>query len=158
MDGKVIIPYSRGSLIIKYKKDIDIMRKNYFGLAILFVVGVILGLTGCGPKNYNLSPPTTVEGQQCVTECRQSKQACFDNCQATAITGQTEQTCLKQAQEQAKANYEEYVSVTMAEGNPISRTADSFFDQSSCKQAVCGSCEVEYRSCYQLCGGRLVAI
>lgn len=129
------------------------MQKHYFSLAALLVI--VVELVGCTATNYTLAPPNTVQGQECVTQCRQSKQICMDNCQPGPDAA-AHQECLKRAKQTAADKYEEYVSATTAEGNTVTQTIDSFADPRACTPAVCGNCEQEYRACYQICGGRLV--
>ncbi len=114
-------------------------------------LGFILMLSGCAPKyttEYSYVAPDTPAVKACVNQCRPSRTACRRMC----VSGN--KGCIQQAKDHAMARFHQYQADRQANGYPVDKTPDDFLNESSCFQS-CG-CEVDYRACFQLCGGHAV--
>ena len=113
---------------------------------------IALAITACGSvykTTYHYQPPTDAKGQVCTVQCQQSKKLCQRLCNSS------HGTCQKQANEQAQRSYAEYVAERQTNKQPIKKKQRDFVDTSACVQDEC-ECEDEYRSCFQLCGGKAI--
>jgi len=111
-----------------------------------------LCLLGCAPiykTHYIYTPPQSPKGKQCVSQCTQSRTMCKQLCQMN------QENCELRGRDKARFEYESYVQQRQVNELPIERSLDSFLSTIHC-QKTC-SCGTQYRSCYSLCGGEVVA-
>ncbi|NKB46862.1 MAG: hypothetical protein GKR77_03665 [Legionellales bacterium] len=115
--------------------------------------GLMCLLVGCANNYkgaYDFIPPSSESGQTCVANCEVAKVHCEKVCQKD--NGE----CLTRMAEQAQADYEDYLAMQREAGEPVTRNKASFSDNRVCYRRGC-DCQIEYRECFQLCGGQLVA-
>lgn len=105
----------------------------YQKLSMLIILAILAYLSvGCSPiynTEYSLTPPSSSEGRMCVRNCNRDRASCEKSVEARLDSCQrrTEQEC---------------------EGR---QDCDKL--SNSCGVEDYDSCEVQYRSCYQSCGG-----
>jgi len=118
-------------------------------------VAAMAALSGCaghGPKDcktvYDFRPPATYEGKMCVmrcgherTQCRSNKEQQYTNCEHhNRMVALEFERCL-------------------ASGATNCYSASAPPCERPCLGGTCGvdQCEMEYRFCYQSCGGKVVS-
>lgn len=107
---------------------------------------VLWGLTGCA-TTYEFVPPTTEAGRLCVTQCAAVRESCVANAQA-----------------QANREFERCERASDQEFTRCLILADTKEKKAACdkRRRYCGEfvndepCEERYRSCFQVCGGRVI--
>lgn len=119
------------------------MKKSILFISFVFV------LLGCAhyQTNYAFKSPHSEEGQLCINECRTSKTVCQQQCLSQ------DPNCLRQVKAEARVEYDAYVGEHA--GQPIHRDFNAFYHPEKCAHSGC-SCEVDYRACFELCGGQLI--
>lgn len=113
------------------------LRWLWAGLAGLF-------LAGCGPiyeTQYTLTPPPGAEGRACVFQCDNTQLHCRQ------IKDLERQSCERDEQ---LARYEYQNCLQRREKDSGVKCAERYV---YCPSASYESCEAEYRSCFQTCGG-----
>ncbi len=114
------------------------------GLWGLWVVLTVLPLVGCGPiyeTRYTLTPPPGAEGRACVFQCDNTQLRCRQ------IQDLERQNCERDEQ---LAHYEYQNCLNQREKDSGIKCAQRYV---YCPSASYESCEAEYRSCFQTCGG-----
>lgn len=128
-----------------------IMRKSFhqklFMTLSLFFIVFILFLTGCGPiydTRYHYTPPQDPQGMNCIFQCDNMKMQCeqlemmrYENCMNRAKLEQDR--CLDNIRRQNR--------------EPKKNECPLIH---SCSQDT-ERCDVQYRICYQNCGGQVHA-
>lgn len=118
----------------------------------LYLLGIIILLSGCGPvykTTYSLIPPVTADGKQCVKQCQQSKRLCQNLCNSE------HGSCIARTKREARAQYKHYQQEQQRQGKPVENTFADFYNPAGCTKRACG-CKEDYRACFQMCGGELV--
>lgn len=117
-------------------------------MKLLMALFAVLAVSACGPKyvtDYDLFPPPSAEGKQCVAQCEIAKERC-------------EKKCYQDALQCEKFNDYPYGGVGgwnngvgVGVGFPLSgRSCNSV---SFCEQ----SCREDHLACHKACGGTVVA-
>lgn len=117
----------------------------------LSAVFCVLMLIGCGPQfrtDYTYIPPETESGQRCILKCHSERKKC-EHRQRTFI-----QDCEYQQRKIALEKYRNYIEKQRVNGEEIDKNEDYFYDDWACRSNY--DCDVEYRSCYKMCGGRVL--
>ena len=123
------------------------------GLKLLLAVITAITMMACSSvydTQYRYQKPSSESGKQCIVQCQQTKNTCQQLCQNDSPL------CKARARERARQDFNEYVSQRKIAGKPIVRDLDSFYDPLQCASPTC-NCEADYRACYQMCGGQVVA-
>lgn len=126
-------------------------------LCLWVMLGILL--TACMPTyytQYKYVMPESERGQMCVQKCKQSRNICKRYC-----TSSSQSVCESHERSKARRKYQLYVDAMTAKNKPIRLTAESFFDPSYCRYGnrethEC-NCKSDYRACYKLCGGQIIA-
>lgn len=111
-----------------------------------FIKSVCLGgmalLLGACVTQYSYTPPSTPEGQRCVTQCTNQQHACK--------TREDERVAVEKPQCERDADVE-YIACL--------KYAKSDKDREGCYRSSCYvtpnyyACENDFRQCFQVCGG-----
>jgi hypothetical protein len=120
--------------------------------ALFLTIACFTLLYGCGPvyeTSYSFKAPKDSNGAMCVMQCSNTKQLCRRLCSTD------DQNCKEMAHEQARFEYEAYLSKQRISGLPINRDLNSFYDPLQCSRSQC-HCEEDYRACYSMCGGKVI--
>ena len=143
---------------------------NAFRISIAVFSCFVIGLTGCA-KNYKYIPPKTEAGLQCVTQCLSMKNTCRERELKNARASQ--KACEKKSAEEyleCKISAEEEFAQCQEEAKDEYYACLKYAkDRSTCDEKQCEkkhcyerrchespnyrSCDINYRECYQQCGG-----
>ncbi len=112
-----------------------------------------LGVFACAPVYktvYELDPPSSAAGLQCVGQCRQLESACRDR-------GLTEyRLCQARAEADAERRFAEYRIARIEAGKEIKKGIGDFDRSYRCQRGANDKiCEADYRACFASCGGRV---
>ncbi|MBS0359448.1 MAG: hypothetical protein JSS53_09280 [Proteobacteria bacterium] len=113
---------------------------------IAMVIVCFFAVTACGPMyrtNYNYIPPVDMQGKMCAMQCEQVKLQCFHLAEAEY------QNC--RLREEINMREERHHRHHDKKGH-WNDFYGSFCSADTTKQ----QCESSYRSCYEICGGRVV--
>jgi hypothetical protein len=137
-------------------------------MRILLLSLSLLVLTCCGPMystRFHFIPPASEQGRMCLNTCLSNKSICQNNC------NYNEQNCINNAQ---------WLKMGQVLGNAMTRPVprkhynpyDPYYPQpyddlgyeynatirrcNQYKYSQMNSCENDYRSCYQNCGGQVL--
>lgn len=125
------------------------MKNIMRGLVVFTAMLVLAGCVGRKVTHYTYIPPTAVEGQQCVKQCKQSRQTCKKLC------NRGNGACMSQARAGAQKEFADYQRQRRAHNKPVDKTVNDFFEPNSCVSKECG-CESDFSACYEMCGGQAV--
>jgi len=112
---------------------------------------VLLSLSGCQTVTTSAleySPPALDRGQECVIQCQNVREQCNKSC------SESTKQCLQQKQTEALDNLTRYKKRMQTAPQLPERDFNSFYNTLQCDTPKC-RCEVNYRACYQLCGGQV---
>lgn len=124
------------------------------------VITVFVSFISACATQYTYTPPNTVEGRTCVTQCQTQLRSCRDTQQQRASDAY--EVCKFNAtHEQRQCEHR-----SLTEYNACLKFAKTSIDRASCIQKSCikgycsssvdySFCEKEFRICYQNCGGRI---
>lgn len=97
-----------------------------------------------------MAPPTDV-GKTCANNCLDTRQVCFDQCEAK------EKTCREDAKLDARIAYLEYLSRKVVNEEKADKNLNDFEKTSHCSTASCDrQCEQSHRICHTNCGGEVI--
>lgn len=117
-------------------------------------VMAMLMLAACGPvytTDYQMVPPTSMEGKMCANNCLMAQQNCAQACASS--TSQCEQN----ERLRAENEYLKYARDRRAEGKEVKRKESSFYAGYQCDGDDCTErCESSYRLCHTNCGGQVI--
>lgn len=107
----------------------------------------VLILTACAPRyvtDYDLYPPKSAAGKQCVTECVVAKERCEKECYADALQ------CERYDNDSFYTGYGNrgYWNSRFGSAFP----SDNFCPTGGCMQA----CRATQLECHETCGGKVV--
>jgi hypothetical protein len=126
---------------------------KHFAVSVVVVSG-LLSLTGCGPvykTTYSYIPPKRAAGKVCVNQCQQNQLMCERLCQSER------NACMQRARHDARPAYRRYVRERRHARLPVYKTIDNFVNPLACQSATRCNCDEPYHSCYQACGGEVIA-
>lgn len=117
---------------------------------------LLLLLIGCGTTSqtsstrthYTYQPPVAERGKICIRSCQQELKRCESQHHSV------NQNCLNQQQAAATRQFELYKQTQAAQGEELKETWRSFYHPEMCRKIDKG-CMQDYRTCYQLCGGKV---
>ena len=124
------------------------------------VITGLVSLTSACATEYTYTPPDTVEGRSCTTQCQTTQRSCR-NTQHQRASDAQELCKYNAAQEQSQCEHH-----SQTEYNACLKFARTNIDRASCIQKTClkdycnnpvdySFCDREFRGCYQNCGGRI---
>jgi len=119
---------------------------------IIFWVAVVLTMSACVPMyktSYKFEPPASHSGAMCVQGCQYTKSNCKRTCSVKY------HRCILNAREDARFQYESYKDRQYANHEKIDRDLESFYHPDRCRENC--RCGPQFRSCYQECGGTVIA-
>ncbi len=124
-------------------------------LPIVISLLLCLFLSACG-KSVPTAPryelPATPGGRMCVHQCNEARDRCREKC------GLDQRGCTAAMQTQAMKDYEAYAQEQIKMRMPLDLRPSDFERPEKCKPTVCNEeCEKPYQSCYEKCGGKIVA-
>ena len=112
-------------------------------------------LASCAPvveTRYELTPPATAEGAQCVARCEAERAPCLQSCT------RRERLCLNDAESRAMRDYQ---METREDGRGRRAASRTYFDYADRYRRPCGmdgcrnACDDAYRACFEGCGGQV---
>lgn len=111
----------------------------------LFLIAMALLVSSCGPiyeTNYRYTPPADPLSRPCVSQCLSDKGQCRN------IAELKNENANLRCERDARDDYERCL------GNAKGEQGKNSCNRRSCSStADFGSCEVDYRTCFQSCGG-----
>lgn len=121
----------------------------------LTIAGIAIAcaaVSACGPRyktTYELTPPQTAEGRQCVTQCQQTKSMCQN------AGYDRYQRCRSEQRAYAERKFNEYRIQQLLLKKPITKTQRHFQGGYSCRveQVYKSGCEQDFVGCFSTCGG-----
>lgn len=127
------------------------MRLN----SLLFALALCLLTPACGksvPTAPKFELPGNPGGRMCINQCRVAKDYCRENCALE------QRRCMTDVQTQAMKDYDYYAQEQFQMHLPLDLRPSDFEKPEKCKPDSCyDSCESPYRSCFETCGGKIVA-
>ncbi|WP_339862906.1 hypothetical protein [Paremcibacter congregatus] len=132
-------------------------------LKFCLVLAGLLGLSACGGPRYqtvyDYTPPTDGQGRMCLNQCLDSKTYCERSGQQVQL--EQKKVCLTEESARADAEFHHYMREMKQAGEKIEKDYYDFYRDYSCNRydgrRSDPSCEVNYRACYQNCGGEVRA-
>ena len=121
-------------------------------MRLLALCSLTVAIVACGPvykTTYTYQPPADPNGQRCTVQCDQSKASCTHLCRVSY------DNCSEKSMKAARKKYNAYVAERRAANQKVDKKLHHFLDDSNCIRTDC-DCEEEYRSCFQLCGGKAI--
>ena len=132
-------------------------------------------LAGCSMPQEKFTPPTTPEGQFCITACQKTSDTCVSTATQKAQAERQEcertsrdkvQQCERKAeqdyqscQRKADSDYRMCEDRKRSSGSGYCTKQSCYKSTSSCSSQFCSQspqlsgCNTNYRACYQGCGG-----
>ncbi len=110
-----------------------------------------LGLLACTPVYktvYELDPPSSAAGLQCVSQCQQLKSACRQS-------GRTAyELCRAEARAEAERRFADYRVARIEQGKKVKKSIRDFDRSYRCTRGANDKiCESDFRGCFTSCGG-----
>lgn len=112
---------------------------------------LLFSLSGCQKvmiSALEYSPPAQDKGKECLVQCQNVRDQCSLSCNESI------NACLTQKRTEALDNLTRYQTRVSADPELPERDFNSFYNTLQCDTPMC-RCEVNYRACYQLCGGQV---
>lgn len=135
-----------------------------------FPLVILLATTGCTTRpryqtTFNLSPPNSIQGRQCTTQCKTNKLLCEQNEQNKAAhCEQRVQEQHRQCKRDAEDSYRSCMQEAADAGKYRAVEESSCQDNLDSHKLLCrsindddcepaGQCGGDYRACFSNCGG-----
>jgi hypothetical protein len=144
-----------GILQIFHKPHIVINMQQRHLCTLLLAVCCITSCSSGRINHYNLTPPSTVGGRMCISQCQQAHDYCDEGCTLKY------RTCITGVQMRAMQDYDQYTREQVAKHLPIEFRPRDFESTAPCEniQKTCNTgCDTSYHSCYMNCGGSVTPI
>lgn len=124
-------------------------------LPLLISLFLCLTLSACGksvPTKPIFEPPATPGGRMCIHQCNESRERCRQKCALE------QRACTTAMQAQTIKDYEDYAQEQIRMRLPLDLRPSDFERPQKCAPLSClEDCEHPYTSCYESCGGKIVA-
>ena len=104
-------------------------------------------LAGCSTITYEFVPPATESGRLCVTQCAAVRESCMANAQAQAT---------REYERCERSNDQEFTRCLILADTKEKKAACEKRRRYFGEYVNDEPCEERYRSCFQVCGGRVI--
>ena len=123
---------------------------------ILWIFACCGAAAACGPvykTTYDLTPPQSAEGRQCVTQCQQTQLTC------RSAGYDRYERCRSEQRAYAERKFNEYRIQQLLLDKPIKKSQRHFYGGYSCGHAkgYKAVCQQDFVGCFSTCGGTVTA-